>query len=56
MCVIRVKATSIFYDGSVEGVDPIETFFDVYVVDSEDSLGTPTVKFDVFKSKDATDG
>ncbi len=44
--VIRVKATSIYYDGSVPGVDAIETTFDVYVIDSLEKISVPTVKFD----------
>lgn len=43
--IVRVRATSIFYDGSKEGVDPISSVFDVYVVDSETKLNVPTVKF-----------
>ena len=42
--VIKVKATSVYHDGSKEGTEPIETSFDVYVVES--NISSPVVKFD----------
>jgi len=42
--IVRIKATSVFHDGSVEGEKPIADEFDVYVV--EGNITNPVVKFD----------